>query len=130
SGGRGSRRGRRRRAFARRAASVARDPAGNQSLGAASDRGDAVAASAPGPVAVLDSSVLVPLWSRLVLQRLAAPPRPRYEPVWSEWVIAEVWRVLTWRWLIDRGPADEAALARAANRMMRRLPHRDAPGLA
>lgn len=61
------------------------------------------------------------MWSRLVLQRLAAPPRPRYEPVWSEWIIAEIWRVLTWRWLLAHGPGDEAGLARAANRMMRRL---------
>lgn len=55
------------------------------------------------------------------MQRLAAPPRPWYEPVWSEWIIAEVWRVLTWRWLLARGPGDEAALAHSANRMMRRL---------
>jgi hypothetical protein len=70
---------------------------------------------------VLDSSVLVPVWSRLVLQRLAAAPHQRFRPAWSEWVIAETWRVLTWRWLAKHGPNDEAALTRAANRMLRRL---------
>jgi hypothetical protein len=67
---------------------------------------------------VLDSSVLVPRWSRIVLQQLAAQPRQRFAPVWSEptfgpkvgWIIAETWRVLTWRWL-----------ARAANEMLRYL---------
>ena len=44
----------------------------------------------------------------------------RFEPVWSEWIIAETWRVLTCRWLAQHGPDDEA-LARAANRMLRRL---------
>ncbi len=29
--------------------------------------------------------------------------------------------MLAWRWLADHGPNDEAALARAANRMLRRL---------
>ncbi|HEV8633236.1 MAG TPA: PIN domain-containing protein [Chloroflexota bacterium] len=70
---------------------------------------------------MLDSSVLVPVWSRLVLQRLAAPPRGRFAPVWSEWIIAETWRVLTRRWLAEHGPDADAALARAANRMLRRL---------
>jgi PIN domain len=55
-----------------------------------------------------------------VLQRLAAP-RPRFRPVWSEWIIAETWRVLAWRWLADHGRADQEGLARAANRMLRRL---------
>jgi hypothetical protein len=50
------------------------------------------------PVAVTDSSVLVPVWSRYVLQRLAAGPAPPYRPVWSEWIIAETWRVLTEQW--------------------------------
>jgi hypothetical protein len=46
---------------------------------------------------VLDSSVLVAGWSRLVLQRLASANPPLIEPIWSEWIIAETWRVLTWR---------------------------------
>ena len=66
----------------------------------------------------MDTSVLVPVWSRLVLQRLAAAER--FQPVWSEWIIAETWRVLTRRWVSQHGPDDEA-LARAANRMLRRL---------
>jgi hypothetical protein len=41
--------------------------------------------------------------------------------VWSEWIIAETWRVLTWRWLTARGPVDEVVLTQSANRMLRRL---------
>lgn len=81
--------------------------------------------TAPLPVrAVLDSSVLVPVWSRLVLQRLAARPTPAFAPVWSEWIIAETWRVLTWRWFARAGRADIAewrALSRSANAMMQHL---------
>lgn len=61
------------------------------------------------------------MWSRLVLQRLAAAPRPWLQPVWSEWIIAETWRVLTWRWLTAHGPVDEVVLTQSANRMLRRL---------
>lgn len=78
------------------------------------------------PAAVLDSSVLVPTWSRFVLQRLAAAPDSPYSPVWSEWIIAETWRVLTWRWLAQAARSDQAewrALSRAANRMLRQLLH-------
>jgi len=74
--------------------------------------------------AVLDSSVLVPVWSRFVLQRLAARPSPRFTPIWSEWIIAETWRVLTWRWLVRAGRTDASewrALSAAANLMLRRL---------
>lgn len=76
------------------------------------------------PIAVLDSSVLVPRWSRVVLQQLASQPRPRFVPVWSEWIIAETWRVLTWRWLARAGRTDQAEwrrLARVANEMLRYL---------
>jgi len=76
------------------------------------------------PIAVFDSSVLVPRWSRIVLQQLAAPPRPRFVPVWSEWIIAETWQVLTWQW-VDRASRTDLAewrrLARAANDMLRYL---------
>jgi len=48
-------------------------------------------------------------WSRLVLQRLAAAGR--FQADWSEWIIAETWRVLTRRWLAEHGPDDEEALA-------------------
>jgi hypothetical protein len=74
--------------------------------------------------AVLDASVLVPAWSRLVLQRLAARPSPAFTPIWSEWIIAETWRVLTWRWLVRAGRTSAAewrALSTAANLMMRQL---------
>jgi hypothetical protein len=76
------------------------------------------------PLAVLDSSVLVPVWSRLVLQQLAAPPRRRFLPVWSEWIIAETWRVLTWRHVIRTGRTSQSewqALSRSANAMLRYL---------
>ncbi|MBA2450225.1 MAG: PIN domain-containing protein, partial [Chloroflexi bacterium] len=73
---------------------------------------------------MLESSVLVPEWSRFVLQRLAAPGRRRFAPVWSEWIVAETWRVLTWRWLAQAGRVDQAewrALTRGANTMLRYL---------
>ena len=76
------------------------------------------------PLAVLDSSVLVPIWSRFVLQRLAARPLPSFTPVWSEWIIAETWRVLPWRWLVRTGRPDAAewrALSAAACLMLRQL---------
>ncbi len=71
-------------------------------MAAEASGGGAVADAPPGPVAVLDSSVLVPVWSRLVLQRLAATARQRFRPVWSEWIIAETRRVLAWWWLAER----------------------------
>ena len=55
------------------------------------------AASQDAPVAVLDSSVLVPHWSRVVLQKPAAGSDSPDVPVRSEWVIAEPWRVLTYQ---------------------------------
>jgi hypothetical protein len=73
---------------------------------------------------VLDSSVLVPVWSRVVLQRLAVRSGSLYIPVWSEWIIAETWRVLAWRWRRRVGTTAEAewsALSRAANSMLRYL---------
>jgi len=47
------------------------------------------------PRAVLDSSVLVPAWSRILLSTLAATRPVSYTPVWCEWIIAETRRVLT-----------------------------------
>jgi hypothetical protein len=47
------------------------------------------------PIAVLDASVLVPRWSRLVLRLLAAASPPRYTAVWSTAIVAETWRILT-----------------------------------
>jgi len=75
-------------------------------------------------LAVLDTSVLAPVWSRFVLQRLAVRPAPAFVPVWSEWIIAETWRVLSWRWFVRAGSADLAEwrrLSRASNSMLRHL---------
>ncbi len=68
------------------------------------------------PVAVLDTSVLVPRWSRLTLQALAYGPNPRYQPVWSEWIIGETWRVLTDR--LARASVPRSVIAARANEMM------------
>lgn len=76
------------------------------------------------PFAVLDSSALVPRWSRTRLQRLAVVRDAAYTPFWSEWIIAETWRVLTERWfrLLPRGDVpDLHRLRRDANEMMRQL---------
>jgi hypothetical protein len=70
--------------------------------------------------AVLDASVLVARWSRLALSAAAVPSDRRFQPIWSEWIIAETWRVLAVRWL-RQSPAhlhDDAALTRAANAML------------
>lgn len=75
--------------------------------------------TATGPVAVLDTSVLVAAWSRITLQNLADRPSPLYRPIWSEWIIAETWRVLTWRWA-QRGIAWDTISA-SANSMLRYL---------
>jgi hypothetical protein len=45
-------------------------------------------------------------------------------PVWSEWIIAETWRTLAWRWLNRAAQPDVfewASLTRAANEMLRYL---------
>jgi hypothetical protein len=73
-------------------------------------------------VAVLDTSVLVPRWSRITLQRLAVEPLRRYQPTWSEWIIAETWRVLVRNRVERAGRAGQAPnrnlLHRQANEMM------------
>lgn len=71
------------------------------------------------PVAVLDTSVLVPAWSRVTLQILASGATPRYQPVWSEWIIAETWRVLTDRQVRAGGARGE--IADRANAMLLHL---------
>lgn len=71
------------------------------------------------PVAVLDTSVLVPAWSRVTLQILASGATPRYQPVWSEWIIAETWRVLTDR--LARAGVARRDIAAQANSMLRHL---------
>ncbi|HZS91636.1 MAG TPA: PIN domain-containing protein [Chloroflexota bacterium] len=76
------------------------------------------------PSAVLDSSVLVPAWSRLLLSTLAASRPILYTPVWCEWIIAETWRVLTaqrLRRLAVVTAADERQLSAASNAMLTAL---------
>jgi len=83
-----------------------------------------VSRATTSPVAVLDSSVLVPEWSRIVLQRLAEPPRQDFVPIWSEWIIAETWRVLAWQWAARSTGTDDAEwrlLSNTANAMLRYL---------
>jgi hypothetical protein len=83
-----------------------------------------VSLSPSPPIAVLDSSVIVPRWSRLVLQRLAARAELPFVPVWSEWIIAETWRTLAWRWLTRAahpGEFEWNTLTSAANEMLRYL---------
>ncbi|HUG16240.1 MAG TPA: PIN domain-containing protein [Thermomicrobiales bacterium] len=76
------------------------------------------------PIVVLDSSVLVPYWSRISLQRAAQSGHIQFTPIWSEWIIAESWRVLTWRWAAQHGRIDASewrTLSVNANDMLRRL---------
>jgi hypothetical protein len=80
--------------------------------------------SDPHPIAVLDSSALVAHWSRVRLQRLALTQDYPFTPCWSEWIIAETWRVLAERWfrLLPGGAVpDLPQLRRDANEMMRHL---------
>jgi hypothetical protein len=60
----------------------------------------------------------------VVLQKLADRPYRLFVPVWSEWIIAETWRVLAWRWRTQAGEEGEAewnTLTRSANGMLRYL---------
>jgi hypothetical protein len=70
--------------------------------------------------AVLDTSALVPAAQREDLQSLAQAEI--YHGIWSPWIIAELNRVLTWRWIRashgDVSRANEKACSRAAQRMM------------
>jgi hypothetical protein len=78
--------------------------------------------SATPPRAVLDTSVLVPHWSRRLLVALARARPVLYEPVWCEWIIAETWRVLVVERLRARPdftPGAVSELARSANGMLR-----------
>lgn len=76
------------------------------------------------PRAVLDTSVLVPAWSRLLLSTLAAARPAIYTPIWCEWIIAETWRVLAvqrLRHLPSLTAADERQLTVSANTMLTAL---------
>lgn len=71
--------------------------------------------------AVLDTSVLVPSGSRRQLQQLAE--LGLYQAVWSSWIVAELNRILTIRWLesndCDLSASACRALSTAAKDMMR-----------
>lgn len=74
--------------------------------------------------AVLDTSALYPARMRRQLQEIAAAGL--YTGLWSPWIIGELNRVLTWRWIRTRMPGDlssaaEHACANAANAMMTAL---------
>ena len=66
--------------------------------------------------AVLDTSALVPVAQREDLQALAQAGL--YRGIWSPWIIAELNRVLTWRWIRaangDISRTNEKACSRAA----------------
>jgi predicted nucleic acid-binding protein len=71
------------------------------------------------PRAVLDTSVLVPAGLRRDLHEAAR--RQAFIAIWSPWIIGELYRVLTWRWLArtpDFSLANEAACSRSAKTMM------------
>lgn len=74
--------------------------------------------------AVLDTSMMVPVWSRLLMADLAAARPILYVPIWCEWIIAETWRVLTVNH-VRRHPnfngRDEARLSVSANAMLTAL---------
>lgn len=53
------------------------------------------------PTAVLDTSVLVSNQNREHL--ITAAYEELYRPVWSPWIIAELNRVMTWNWILNKG---------------------------
>ena len=68
--------------------------------------------------AVVDTSVLVPSVLRRDLQQAAQ--FKAYVGIWSPWIIAELNRVLVWKWIKDRGhdAASERECSRQAKLMM------------
>jgi PIN domain len=84
--------------------------------------------SAPAAIAVLDTSVLVPTALRRDLVEAAA--LRRFTAIWSPWIIAELNRVLTWRYIKQHLPLGinvegassvrqhERAISRASKAMM------------
>ena len=71
--------------------------------------------------AIVDTSVLVPPSLRADLQRAAM--EGGFTAIWSPWIVAELNRVLVWRWIKDRTGGDlsavnERAASQAAKRMM------------
>ena len=75
--------------------------------------------------AVIDTSALVPPSLRREIQQVAQ--YPYFTAIWSPWIIAELNRVLTWRWIKDPPPgqprddlsdANERRSSEMAHRMM------------
>lgn len=73
------------------------------------------------PTAVLDTSAL---WGRDIRSELVrAVEAGRFQGVWSEWIVAELWRGLAWQWAEQRGlsDAERRTMSDSANRLMRIL---------
>lgn len=71
------------------------------------------------PRAVIDTSALVPAGLRRALEQTARGES--FTAIWSPWIIAELYRVLTWHWLKrnpDFSTANETACSRSAKAMM------------
>jgi hypothetical protein len=71
------------------------------------------------PRAVLDTSALVPPRLRIALQQAA--DNGQFIAIWPPWIVAELYRVLTWRWLErtrNYSAANYAACGRSAKTMM------------
>lgn len=71
------------------------------------------------PRAVIDTSSLVPAGLRRALQQTARGGG--FVAIWSPWIVAELYRVLTWQWLKrnpDFSTANETACSRSAKAMM------------
>lgn len=66
--------------------------------------------------AVLDTSSLVPPRLRRDLQEAAQ--LEMYVGIWSPWIIAELNRVLVWRWIERKGVQSERECSRQAKAMM------------
>lgn len=54
-------------------------------------------ASSASPIAVLDTSVLYPAWSRVLLLRLACSQPAEYRGIWSREIARELWRTFEMR---------------------------------
>jgi len=78
---------------------------------------------APMRGAVIDTSSLVPFYLRHHIQQAAQIGA--FEAVWSPWIVAELNRVLVWRWLKrtgnDLSASNQAACGESAKRMMDHL---------
>ena len=68
--------------------------------------------------AVCDTSVLVPETTRTALHGAATDGL--FQPVWSPWIIGELYRVLTWKWARTHGVSEteRRRCSDAANAMM------------